>query len=148
MTDILVYLFFCDRKAVPVQWSNDVNKFLVIWSWHSHGSLLPRKLELKINRSMKTPWQECRGVACSCSSAGIIIRAVSTLTHHDMNKINRYLTIIPRARMGSELIAHEAERAIDSETMRAWEIIVFVKSSWILLHIYVSFIGMVLICII
>ena len=31
--------------------------------------------------------------------------------------------------MGSELIVHEAEWAIDSEAMRAWEIIVFVKSN-------------------
>ena len=30
-----------------------------------------------------------------------------------------YLTIIPRARTGSESIAHEAEWAIDSEAMRA-----------------------------
>ena len=39
-----------------------------------------------------------------------------------------YLTIIPRARMGSESIAHEAEWAIDSEAMRARGIIVLVKS--------------------
>ena len=38
-----------------------------------------------------------------------------------------YLTIIPRARMGSESIAHEAEGAIDSEAMRARGIIVLVK---------------------
>ena len=38
----------------------------------------------------------------------------------------RYLTIIPRARMGSESIAHEAE---DSETIRARGIIVLVKSN-------------------
>ena len=38
---------------------------------------------------------------------------------------NNYLTIIPRARMGSESIAHEAEVewAIDSEAMRARGII-------------------------
>ena len=44
-----------------------------------------------------------------------------------------YLTIIPRARMGSELIAHEAEQraewAIDSEAMWARGIIVLVKSN-------------------
>jgi len=38
------------------------------WSWHSHGSLIPGKFGLKINRSMKTPWQECSGVACSNST--------------------------------------------------------------------------------
>ena len=38
------------------------------WSWHSHGSLIPGKFDLKINRSMKTPWWECSGVACSYSS--------------------------------------------------------------------------------
>ena len=35
-----------------------------------------------------------------------------------------YLTIIPRAQMGSESIAHEAEWAIDSEAMRARGIII------------------------
>ena len=42
-----------------------------------------------------------------------------------------YLTIIPRARMGSESIAHEAEgrMAIDSEAMRARGMIVLVKSN-------------------
>ena len=40
-----------------------------------------------------------------------------------------YLTIIPRARMGYESIAHEAEWAIDSEAMRARGIIVLVKSN-------------------
>ena len=43
-----------------------------------------------------------------------------------------YLTIIPRAQMGSESTAHEAEGriewAIDSEVMRARGIIVLVKS--------------------
>ena len=38
-----------------------------------------------------------------------------------------YLTIIPRAQMGSESIAHEAEWAIDSEAMRARGIIVLEK---------------------
>ena len=39
------------------------------WSWYSHGSLTPGKYDLKINRSMKTPWQECSAVACSYSLA-------------------------------------------------------------------------------
>ena len=38
-----------------------------------------------------------------------------------------YLTIIPRARMGYESIAHKAEWAIDSEAMRARGIIVLCK---------------------
>ena len=40
-----------------------------------------------------------------------------------------YLTVIPRARMGSESIAHEAEWAIGSEAMRVRGIIVLVKSN-------------------
>ena len=43
-----------------------------------------------------------------------------------------YLTIIPRARMGSESIAHEAEGRMgsnDSEAMRARGIIALVKSN-------------------
>ena len=39
------------------------------FSWHSHGSLIQRKFDLKINRSLKTLWQEYRGVAWSYSSA-------------------------------------------------------------------------------
>ena len=39
------------------------------WSWHSHGSLIPRKFDLKIKRSMKKPWQEYDAVACPYSSA-------------------------------------------------------------------------------
>ena len=36
-TDLfLVHLFFCERKAVPVQWRSDVNKCLVI----GHGTLM------------------------------------------------------------------------------------------------------------
>ena len=45
------------------------------------------------------------------------------------NKLKSYLTIIPRAWMGSQSIAHEAEWAIDSEAMRARGIIVLVKSN-------------------
>ena len=40
------------------------------------------------------------------------------------------LTIIPRVRMASESIAHEAEGAIDSEAMRAKGVIVLVKFSY------------------
>ena len=39
------------------------------------------------------------------------------------------LTIIPRALMASESIAHEASWAIDSEPIRARGIIVLVKSN-------------------
>ena len=35
--------------------------------WHSHGSLIQSRFDLKINRSMKTPWQKYSWVACSCS---------------------------------------------------------------------------------
>ena len=35
----------------------------------SHGSLIPGKFDLKINRWMKTPWQEYSAVICSYSSA-------------------------------------------------------------------------------
>ena len=65
----LVYLFFCERKAVPVQWRSEVKSVSCDWSWLSHGSLIPGKFDLKINRSMKTLWQEYSGVVCSYSSA-------------------------------------------------------------------------------
>ena len=66
---ILVYLFFCERKAVPVQLTQWRQLVSFNWSWHSHGSLTPGNLDLKINRSVKTPWQEYKGFACSHSSA-------------------------------------------------------------------------------
>ena len=44
-------------------------------------------------------------------------------------QLHDYLTIIPRARMGYESIAHEAEWAIDSKAMRARGIMVLVKSN-------------------
>ena len=51
-----------------------------------------------------------------------------------IDRMKRSLTIITRARMGSESkahesIAYEAEWAIDSEAMRARGIIVLVKSN-------------------
>jgi len=42
------------------------------WSWHSHGSLIPGKFDLKVNQSMKTPWQEYSGVAWSYSLAPVL----------------------------------------------------------------------------
>ena len=45
-----------------------------------------------------------------------------------MVTLAKYLTTIPRARMGTESVAHEAEWAIYSEAMRARGIIVLVKS--------------------
>ena len=42
---------------------------IVIWWWNSYWSRIPGKFGEKINRSMKTPWQEYSGVACSHSSA-------------------------------------------------------------------------------
>ena len=50
------------------------------WSWHSHGSLIPGKFDLKINRSMKTPWEECSRVACSYSSAPGTVQYTLLLT--------------------------------------------------------------------
>ena len=48
---------------------SDVQFFSCDWSWHSHGSLIPGKFDLKVNRFMKTPWQEYRAIAFSYSSA-------------------------------------------------------------------------------
>ena len=33
------------------------------WLWHSHWSLIQRTFDLKINRSMKRPWQKYPGLA-------------------------------------------------------------------------------------
>ena len=48
---------------------------------------------------------------------------------------NKLLTIIPRARMGSESIPHEAEGTIELEAMRARGIIVLVKSNYMVKNI-------------
>ena len=57
--------FLLWKKGSPVtQWRQLVS---CDWSWHSHGSLIQGKFDLKINRSMKIPWQKYSGVACSCS---------------------------------------------------------------------------------
>ena len=69
VTDLLLaYIFFCERKLVPVQWRQLIT---CNWSWQSHGSLILEKLDLKMNRSTKTPCQEYSGVACSSSSAPV-----------------------------------------------------------------------------
>ena len=63
----LVHLFFLWKRGSsgPVtQWRQLVS---CDWLWHSHGSLIQSRLDLKINQSMKTPWQECSGVAFSYS---------------------------------------------------------------------------------
>ena len=39
------------------------------WLWHFHGSLIQSRFDLKVNRSMKTPWQKYSRVACSSSYA-------------------------------------------------------------------------------
>ena len=39
------------------------------WLWHSHGSLIQSRFDLKTNRSMKTSWQEYSWVECSYSQA-------------------------------------------------------------------------------
>ena len=68
-----------------------------------------------------------------CAKADSAIHQINHYpTDKYLGKQLRYavdLTIIPRARMGSESIAHEASRAIDSEAMRARGIIVLVKSN-------------------
>ena len=48
--------------------SSDVKYAPRDWPWRSHGSLILGKFNLKINRSMKTPRQECSAVACPYSS--------------------------------------------------------------------------------
>jgi len=64
------------------------------WSWHSHGSLVRGKFDLKINRSTRPPWQEYSGVACSYSSAPdsnkseyrIIVRKIFTTITERSNR--------------------------------------------------------------
>ena len=46
-----------------------------------------------------------------------------------------YLTIIPRARKGSESIAHEADGRTNSEAKRGRGIIVLVKSNYLVKNI-------------
>ena len=55
------------------------------WSWHSHGSLIPGKFDLKINRSMKTPWQEYSGVACSYSCKYLRVHVTEKVTRNLKN---------------------------------------------------------------
>ena len=55
-------------RAERVHVTNPLVSFLWL-SLHSHGSLIPGKFDLKINRSMKTPWQDYSRVACFYSSA-------------------------------------------------------------------------------
>ena len=46
------------------------------WLWHSHGSLIQSRFDLKINRAMKTPWQEysCMHLLLgSCSYWNVLI---------------------------------------------------------------------------
>ena len=49
----LVYLFFCERKAVPVQWRCDVKLLSCDCLWHSYRSFIPAKFDLKINQSQE-----------------------------------------------------------------------------------------------
>ena len=63
---------------------------------------------------------------------GCSLKIEKTPSSHIIRSLgDEYLTIIPRARMGSESLDHEAEGqwAIDSEAMRARGIIVSVKSN-------------------
>ena len=56
-----------DRRPIADLCRSYGNQALVScgWSWQSQGSLIPGKFDLKINRSMKTPWQEYSAVAYS-----------------------------------------------------------------------------------
>ena len=50
------FLLWKEGSSGPVtQWRQLVS---CDWLWHSHGSLIQSRFDLKINRSMKTPWQE------------------------------------------------------------------------------------------
>ena len=67
-TDLFLdYLFRKKTKAVPVQWPYDVRLVSCDWSSGSCGSLIRGKFNLKINRSVKTPWHEHNGVVGSGS---------------------------------------------------------------------------------
>ena len=58
-------LLWLKGSSGPVtQWRHSVS---CDWLWHSHGSLIESRFDLKINRYMKTPWQEYSWVACSYS---------------------------------------------------------------------------------
>ena len=66
------FLLWKEGSSGPVtQWRQLVS---CDWLWHSQGSLIQSRFDLKINRSMKTPWQECSGVACSYSSAPVHVQ--------------------------------------------------------------------------
>ena len=59
------FLLWKKASSGPVtQWRQLVS---CDWLWHSHGSLIQSRFDLKINRSMKTPWQKYSEVACSSS---------------------------------------------------------------------------------
>ena len=59
------FLFYNKGSSAPVtHWRQLVS---CDWSWHSHESLTPSRFDQKMNRSMKTPWQEYSGVVCSYS---------------------------------------------------------------------------------
>ena len=61
------------------------------WSWHSHGSVTPGKFYLKINRSMKTPWQKYSGVPCSYSSALVKTHSISVLPNGELHEAKQTL---------------------------------------------------------
>ena len=67
------------------------------------------------------------GPSSKMTSSCVII-ALGIWSEDLLRSFKEYLTIIPRARMGSESIAHEAF-GHDSEAMRARGIIVLVKSN-------------------
>ena len=53
-------------SGLVTQWSQLLS---CDWLWHSHGSLIQSRFDLKINGSLKTPWQEYSWVECSYSWA-------------------------------------------------------------------------------
>ena len=59
----LIYFNYTSCSFGPVTLWRQL--FCCDWSWYSHRSFIPGKIDLKIYRSMKSPWQECCGAACS-----------------------------------------------------------------------------------
>ena len=69
----LIYFYYILSfvKERHFQSSDAVTSISYLWLVVAHRSLIPKKFNLKINRSMKTPWQEYSGVAYSYSSSPV-----------------------------------------------------------------------------
>ena len=66
---------FLFRRKHSSGWRNSIKLVSFNWSWHSHGSHSHGKVDLKINQSMKTPWQECEEIArCKCLNLLLLIK--------------------------------------------------------------------------